>query len=183
MAARSTFWVRASISSTSSGPSQPSMLSTNWSATGRAGSSNDMTLPVGSLNAVSQRREFHGALVRVDEGIGCLHPWPEFGDAPIIEQLQMLRNGGTSRVIERALCMAAVDGAARRRGMNLFEGLEIPPSHYSWDQNQPPEPQMRRVIREGWQAILNRFKRHVEGLGISGQRIESLIDPPSGAMP
>ena len=34
-----------------------------------------------------------------------------------------------------------------------------------------------------WQAILNRFKRHVEGLGISGQRIESLIDTPSGAMP
>ena len=37
--------------------------------------------------------------------------------------------------------------------------------------------------REGWQAILNRFKHHVEGLGISGQRIESLINPPSGAMP
>ena len=61
----------------------------------------------GSLNAVSVRREFHGALIRVDEGVGCLHPWPEFGDEPIDEQLSILRDGGTSRVIECALRMAA----------------------------------------------------------------------------
>lgn len=107
----------------------------------------------GSLNAVSQRREFKGALIRVDEGIGCLHPWPEFGDAPVEEQLWLLRAGGASRVIERALRMAAVDGAARRRGVSLFAGLEIPPCHYSWDQNQTAEPQMERVIGEGWRAI------------------------------
>lgn len=107
----------------------------------------------GSLNAVSQRREFHGALIKVNDGIGCLHPWPEFGDAPINEQLKILRDGGTSKVIERALHMAEVDGEARRRGVSLFQGMEIPPSHYSWDQNQPAEPQMMRVINEGWRAI------------------------------
>lgn len=107
----------------------------------------------GSLNAVSQRREFHGALIKVDDGFGCLHPWPEFGDAPIDEQLKILREGGTSEVIERALCMAAVDGAARRRGVSLFQGLEIPPSHFSLDQNQSLELQIQRIICEGWQAI------------------------------
>lgn len=107
----------------------------------------------GALNAVSQRHEFHGALIRVDDGVGCLHPWPEFGDVPIEEQINLLREGGTSKVIERALHMAAADGAARRSGVNLFSGLEIPLSHYSWDHHQPLESQMRRVIGEGWRAI------------------------------
>ncbi|WP_050027353.1 enolase C-terminal domain-like protein [Verrucomicrobium sp. BvORR034] len=107
----------------------------------------------GALNAVSQRREFHGVLTMVNGGVGCLHPWPEFGDPPIKDQLDLLRDGGTSKVIERALRMAAVDGEARRAGVSLFEGLEIPPCHYSWDQNQPSEPQMRRVVEEGWGAI------------------------------
>jgi O-succinylbenzoate synthase len=83
----------------------------------------------GALNAVSVRSEFHGALIRVDEGVGCLHPWPEFGDAPIEGQLQLLRDGGTSRVIECALRMAAVDGAARRMGMSLFN--MVPSDHES----------------------------------------------------
>ncbi len=116
----------------------------------------------GSLNAVSQRREFHGALIKVDDGIGCLHPWPEFGDAPIDEQLNNLRDGGTSKVIERALRMAAVDGEARRRGVSLFAGLEIPPSHFSLDQNQALEPQMQRVIQEGWLAIKTKGSPEIE---------------------
>ncbi len=107
----------------------------------------------GALNAVSVRREFHGALIKIDEGVGCLHPWPEFGDAPVAEQLQLLREGGSSRVIECALRMAAVDGEARRNGVSLFEGLDIPLCHWSWDQNQPSDAQMRRVVDEGWRAI------------------------------
>ena len=52
----------------------------------------------GALNAVSVRREFHGALLKVNDGVGCLHPWPEFGDAPVDEQLQLLRDGNMSGV-------------------------------------------------------------------------------------
>lgn len=107
----------------------------------------------GSLNAVSQRSEFHGALLKVNDGIGCLHPWPEFGDAPVNEQLDLLRDGGSSKVIERALHMAAVDGEARRRGVSLFAGVEIPPCHYSWDSHQDAETQRQRVMEEGWQAV------------------------------
>jgi o-succinylbenzoate synthase len=118
----------------------------------------------GSLNAVSRRREFHGALIRVSRGVGCLHPWPEFGDAEIEEQLETLRQGGTSKVIERALHMVEMDGEARRRGVSLFAGLEIPPCHYSWDQNQSAEPQMQRVVKEGWRAIKTKGTADVESM-------------------
>ena len=116
----------------------------------------------GPLNAVSQRCEFHGALIKLDAGIGCLHPWPEFGDAPIGEQLKLLLEGGTSKVIERAMHMAAVDGEARRRGVSLFQELEIPQSHFSLDQNQPLEIQILRVISEGWRAIKTKGTSNLE---------------------
>jgi len=127
----------------------------------------------GSLNAVSQRREFHGALIRVNEGVGCLHPWPEFGDAPVEEQLELLKQGGTSKVIERALRMAAVDGEARRRGVSLFEDLEIPPCHYSWDHNQDAAAQYSRVMEEGWRAIKTKGWADV---GKMRQTLETMVE-------
>lgn len=136
----------------------------------------------GSLNAVSQRREFHGALIRIDEGVGCLHPWPEFGDAPVEVHLQLLRQGGTSKVIERALRMAAVDGEARRRGVSLFEDLEIPPCHYSWDHNQDAAAQFLRVMEEGWRAIktkgwadVEKTKRTLEAMADSTENTDLML--------
>ena len=37
----------------------------------------------GLLNTISRRREFEGALIRIDGGFGCIHPWPELGDPPL----------------------------------------------------------------------------------------------------
>ena len=37
----------------------------------------------GFLNSLSNRRGFFGALIRVGEGYGCIHPWPELGDPPL----------------------------------------------------------------------------------------------------
>lgn len=132
---------------------------------------------------MSRRREFHGALIKLDDGIGCLHPWPEFGDAPIDEQLKLLRDGGASQVIERALRMAAVDGAARRRGVSLFAGLEIPLSHYSWDQNQGSDSQAQRLIDEGWQAIkMKGSAKLAETIAVMDTLVERTgkePDPPS----
>ena len=39
----------------------------------------------GCLNAISGRREFEGALIRVGDGFGGIHPWPELGD-PMLEK-------------------------------------------------------------------------------------------------
>lgn len=106
-----------------------------------------------ALNAVSQRRAFAGVLIRVDGGYGCVHPWPEFGDAPVHEQLRLLGEGITTPVTAMALRCAEIDGAARREGVSLFDGLKIPRSHYSWSFAMDAECQMQRVLEEGWQAI------------------------------
>jgi O-succinylbenzoate synthase len=106
-----------------------------------------------ALNSASHRRNFPGALLRVGAGYGCVHPWPEFGDAPIEEQLNLLAEGTTTPVTEMALHCAQIDGAAREAGVSLFDGLEIPRSHYSWSFGQDTAPQIQRILEEGWPAI------------------------------
>jgi O-succinylbenzoate synthase len=106
-----------------------------------------------SLNSASIRRAFPGALLRVGAGFGCLHPWPEFGDEPLEAHLESLRAGRPTPLARRALDCAEIDGLARVEGRSLFEGLEIPANHYSWSFGLETEPQMRRVLEEGWPAI------------------------------
>lgn len=106
-----------------------------------------------ALNSASVRREFPGALIRVNGGYAAVHPWPEFGDAPLEVQLQKLAAGGSTSLLERALHCAAVDGEARRAGVSLFEGLEVPVSHYSWNQSLPTELQMSLLQRQGFSAL------------------------------
>ena len=48
------------------------------------------------LNAVSGRSEFSGALIRMGDGFGCLHPWPELGDPGLEDLLEELRSGEVS---------------------------------------------------------------------------------------
>lgn len=106
-----------------------------------------------ALNSASVRREFHGALIKVGDGHGCIHPWPEFGDAEIEEQLDRLSQGITTPQSAIALRCAQIDGAARHRGVSLFEGLTIPRSHYSWSFADDTNSQIERVIAEGWPAV------------------------------
>lgn len=120
----------------------------------------------GALNAVSVRREFAGALILVDGGVGCLHPWPEFGDEVVEEQLRILQEGGTTKVIERALRMAQVDAEARSAGRSLFEGLEVPRSHYSWDSHGDFDVQMQRVLEEGWPAVKVKGTRDLAAVSV-----------------
>ncbi|MDB6139412.1 MAG: O-succinylbenzoate synthase [Verrucomicrobiaceae bacterium] len=106
-----------------------------------------------ALNSASVRREFPGALIRVDGGHAAVHPWPEFGDATLEAQLEILASGGTTPLLERALHCASLDGEARRNGASLFEDLEVPQSHYSWSQSQPTEFQLGYLQRKGFSAI------------------------------
>jgi O-succinylbenzoate synthase len=82
-----------------------------------------------SLNARTSRQEYRGVLIQVNGGYGCIHPWPELGDAPLEEQLDLLKNGESSPLIRSALSCAHADGQARREGRSLFEGIEVPRSH------------------------------------------------------
>ena len=106
-----------------------------------------------ALNSASNRREFPGALICADEGYGCIHPWPEFGDAPLESQLALLAEGRPTPLAQRALDCCTLDGSARRAGVSLFDGLTIPQSHYSWSFGQDTDPQITRVLDEGWPAI------------------------------
>jgi O-succinylbenzoate synthase len=82
-----------------------------------------------ALNAASARTEHEGALIRVGEGFGCIHPWPELGDLPLEGQLRVLREGGSTLLIDGALECAEWDAQCREKGRSMFSG-EIPESHW-----------------------------------------------------
>jgi O-succinylbenzoate synthase len=78
-----------------------------------------------------------GALIRFEFepglfGYADCHPWPELGDIPLNVQLELLRTGGSTVLLDRSLVMARVDAEARSRGEWLFQNLEIPESHASF---------------------------------------------------
>lgn len=84
------------------------------------------------LNAVSGRREFEGALLRIGGGFGCLHPWPELGDPPLEQLLGEVREGKVvSGMARQAVAMASMDERWRGKGQSMFEQVAqwIPESH------------------------------------------------------
>ena len=83
----------------------------------------------GRLNALTGRRDFHGALIRVDGGYGCIHPWPELGDPPLEKCLADLAGARRWPIVRRALRCAEYDRVARRFERSLFEEMELPESH------------------------------------------------------
>ena len=83
----------------------------------------------GFLNAVSARREFEGALIRVGDGYGCIHPWPELGDPPLGKCLEDLKGRRFWPIVRRAMRCAEFDNAARTAEESLFEEMEVPRSH------------------------------------------------------
>lgn len=92
------------------------------------------------LNQVSERTEFTGALIRVGDGFGCIHPWSELGDQPLDAQLDRLAKGETTPLLEQTLECCRIDGEFRSKGQSAFEGLQIPPSHYTmpaWEKEVP----------------------------------------------
>lgn len=83
----------------------------------------------GGLNAASRRREFEGALIRIGDGFGCIHPWPELGDPPLDRCLADLAGPRRRSLVRRAIRCAEYDRTAREFGHSLFEDLEVPLSH------------------------------------------------------
>ena len=82
-----------------------------------------------TLNSKANRRVYEGALVRLGSGFGCLHPWPELGDASLAECLADLAGPQNLPLVKRSLACIAQDAKAREEGRSLFEGLQVPPSH------------------------------------------------------
>jgi O-succinylbenzoate synthase len=93
----------------------------------------------GPLNAVSRRRDFEGALIRVNDGFGCIHPWPELGDPPLEKCLADLAGPRRRAIVRRALRCAEFDRAGREFGHSLFEEMETPESHATLTARHPAE--------------------------------------------
>lgn len=83
----------------------------------------------GFLNSISNRREFLGTLIRIGDGYGCIHPWPELGDPPLEKCIDDLRSRRFRPIVRRALRCAEFDNAARCAEESLFEEMEVPRSH------------------------------------------------------
>lgn len=83
----------------------------------------------GFLNSISNRREFEGALIQIDGGFGCIHPWPELGDPPLEKCLADLAGARRWPIVKRAVRCAEYDRVSRNFENSLFEEMEIPESH------------------------------------------------------
>lgn len=105
----------------------------------------------GFLNAVSGRREFEGALIRVGGGYGCIHPWPELGDPPLEKCLADLQGARRWPIVRRALRCAEYDEAARSREESLFEEMEIPDSHATISEAKLPE--IEKAVEAGFSVV------------------------------
>lgn len=83
----------------------------------------------GFLNSISNRREFEGALIQIDGGFGCIHPWPELGDPSLEKCLADLSGARRWPIVRRAIRCAEYDRASRVFDNSLFEEMEVPVSH------------------------------------------------------
>lgn len=72
-------------------------------------------------------------------GYADCHPWEELGDAPLAQQLSLLKMGRLTPITARSLDFALIDSNARANKVNLFAGLKIPESHYLVSTAEVPE--------------------------------------------
>lgn len=89
-----------------------------------------------ALRGASTRAPRRGALLRITRakdglsGFGDLHPWPEFGSAPLDEQLSGAKIGEFSPAMRSTLSCAFVDIAAQEKGHSIFSQFKALPSHH-----------------------------------------------------
>ena len=109
-----------------------------------------------------------GALIEVtfDDGtIGYadIHPWTEFGHAPLDEQLASLTRDQPTPLANLALRHARTDAAARRAGVSLFDGLPEVASHALFtDWTAAPRSVFEQCAAEGYNAAKLKIGRDPE---------------------
>ena len=103
------------------------------------------------MNSLSNRRVFDGALIQVNGGYGCIHPWPELGDPPLEKCLADLAGDRRWPIVRRALRCAEFDAVARRFEHSLFEEMEVPESHATLAANDIAE--VARAVEAGFKQV------------------------------
>jgi O-succinylbenzoate synthase len=117
------------------------------------------TLRPGPDPTRAARSPRQGALLRVefdDETLGYtdLHPWEEFGHAPLADHLASLGTDKPTPLANLALRHARTDGAARRAGLSLFDGLPEVRSHALFtDWTAAPRSTFEQCVAESYAAV------------------------------
>ncbi|MCB0412926.1 MAG: hypothetical protein KDD50_01250 [Bdellovibrionales bacterium] len=132
--------------------------------------------PVVSLNGLSEDLNFRaGFLIKVDFGSDVIgfsdvHPWEEFGDESIEDQLAILKKykageAPLSKVLKRSLHFAQIDGQARKDRVSLIGDKvgEITNNYLvtelsSWSANQT-----LRVVRDGFKIMKVKMGSDLQG--------------------
>ncbi|MFV0340170.1 MAG: hypothetical protein ACK5MA_06015 [Parachlamydiaceae bacterium] len=75
-----------------------------------------------------------GAILRIPFADGSYghadcHPWVEFGDLILEEQLNALKRDQLTLLLQRSLHYAKLEAKARKKGVSLFKDLSLPKSH------------------------------------------------------
>jgi len=106
-----------------------------------------------------------GSLLRIEWqeafGYADLHPWPEFGDFYIKEQLKTLADFQKSpttivlpRILQRSLYFSQRDAQARFEKKSLFEDIEVPDSHYLITrEDEVAVNHIEKIIQSGFTKI------------------------------
>jgi len=132
------------------------------------------TLQPGPDQTRAARGPRYGALLRIafdDETIGYadLHPWKEFGHAPLADHLVSLGTDKPTPLANLALRHARTDAAARRAGLSLFDGLPEVRSHALFtDWVAAPRSAFEQCASQGYTAVKLKIghdpKREAEAL-------------------
>lgn len=138
--------------------------------------------PIRSLSAAAAPGPRAGALIRVEHpegpGYADLHPWPELGDAPLEEQLRSLLTSRPLALAERALAISETDARARAEGRSLFEGLEVPESHFLCSDIHSLSPSfLEGLARQGFTRVKVKAGRDTRA---EGRALRELARASSG---
>ncbi len=117
----------------------------------------------GLLNSISNRRSFDGALIQIDGGYGCIHPWPELGDPTLEKCLADLAGARRWPIVRRAIRCAEYDKVAREFENSLFEEMEVPKSHATLAKADAAEVAL--AVEAGFTAVKLKAGRDLEAEG------------------
>lgn len=126
--------------------------------------------PHASLNSrfsLSRRAPRVGALLCIEadwgRGYADLHPWPEFGDLPLRQQIELLQRGTLTRLTANSLRFAQIDGCARAQGVSAFENLKIPESHFLvTDLESLDDSSVQTILDSGFRRVKVKVGRDIQ---------------------
>jgi o-succinylbenzoate synthase len=109
----------------------------------------------------------NGALLRFEfaDGYGYAdcHPWPEFGDLALDQQLKSLSSGKLTELLLRSLAFARLDREGRSVAKNLLSDLDVPRSHFLvTDLTSFSEARLNDLWSEGFRELKLKLGRDYE---------------------